>query len=264
MKTNDIYLCSFPKSGVTFFSFLFAAARLRFNGIAMKPTMYNIDYLVVDTHKMAGVPTGSVWRDGFGDLYKSHNPFFAVPNVIYVLRNPIDALRSYHHFRRQLGATDSALQFLGGPEGAGAWIRHVRSWLLDNRTATQSIFVTQYEDLLADPRGELRALGAQLGIEFDDATIEFAVEAARIERMRADEDAYARRNPVYAQFNLEFVRKGEARAAAEFTPQLIAAVEPHVMPVYEMARARIAARAGRGADAPAAGAPAAARVVALA
>ena len=249
MKTNDIHVCAFPKSGITFFGFLLVAARLRHNGIALLPTMYNIDFLLIDTHKMAGVASGSIWRDGVGDLYKTHNPYFAVPNVVYLLREPVATLRSYFHFRRQLGARETVDEFLAGPEGIAAWVRHVKSWLLDNRNASQSVFVTEYERLRGDPARELRALGAQLGLEFSAATIEFALAAAGIERMRESEAAFVERNPVYAQFELEFVRRGEQRRVDEFTPELIASIRTHAQPYYETARSRVQAlqrQSGKG------------------
>jgi hypothetical protein len=240
MKSNDIHVCAFPKSGITYFGFLLAAARLRHNGIALMPTMYNIDFLLIDIHKMSSVEPGSIWRDGVGDLFKTHNPFFPVPNAVYLLRNPVDTLRSYFHFRRQLGSNDSAQAFLLGPEGIAAWIHHVKSWLLDNRTASQSLFVTEYETVLADPRGELRALAEQLGLEFSDETLDFAVQAAGIQRMRDVEASFAAHNPVYAQFNLSFVRKADRRDVDDITPELVKLIHTHAQPVYEQVKTRLA------------------------
>ena len=240
MKTNDIHICAFPKSGVTYFGFLLVAARLRHNGIALMPTMYNIDFLLIDIHKMSSVSPASIWRDGVGDLYKTHNPCFLVPNAVYLLRNPVHTLRSYFHFRRQLGSPDSARDFLAGPEGLAAWTQHVKSWLIDNRNASQSLFVTEYEDLLKDPRGELRALAEQWGLDFSDETLEYAVRAAGIERMRAVESSFVARNPVYAQFDLNFVRKGDSRTVDDITPELVDLIKARAQPVYELARSRLA------------------------
>jgi hypothetical protein len=240
MKSNDIHVCAFPKSGITYFGFLLVAARLRHNGIALSPTMYNIDFLLIDIHKMSNVAPGSIWRDGIGDLFKTHNPFFLVPNAVYLLRNPVDTLRSYFHFRRQLGSTDSPQAFLLGQEGIAAWIHHVKSWLLDNRNASQSLFVAEYEDVLADPHGELRALGEQLGLQFSDDTLDFAVQAAGIQRMREVESSFAARNPVYAQFNLNFVRKADKRDVDDITPELVKLIHTHAQPVYDQAKSRLA------------------------
>ena len=126
--------------------------------------------------------------------------YLDVPNAVYLLREPVATLRSYFHFRRQLGSTDSARDFLLGPEGIAAWVQHVKSWLLDNRNASQSLFVTEYEILLADPRAELRALAAQWGLDFSDDTLNYAIpRPPGLDRMRKIESSFAAHNPVYAQ-----------------------------------------------------------------
>ena len=240
MKSNDIHVCAFPKSGITYLGFLLVAARLRHNGIALVPTQYNIDFLLIDFNKMSKLPPGSIWRDGIGDLFKIHNPFVLVPNAVYLLRNPVDTLRSYFHFRRQLGSNDSAKSFLLGPEGISAWTHHVKSWLLENRNASQSLFVAEYENVLADPRDELRALGGQLGLEFSEDTLDFALHVADIQRMRDMEASFAARNPVYAQFNLNFVRKTDRREVEDLTPELVDLIRTQAQPVYEQAKNRLA------------------------
>jgi hypothetical protein len=239
VKTNDIYICAFPKSGITYFSFLLAAARLRHNKIAMVPTIYNIDFLVIDIHKMGNTPPGEIWHDGLGNFFKNHKGFSALPNVVFLLRDPVDTLKSYYHFRKRLGSADTVLDFLAGPEGIQAWTQHARSWLLDNRLASQSIFVTQYESVLADPAAELRLLANQFGITFSEETIAFSVAAAGIENMRRLEKEFTDRNPVYRQFDLDFVRKTERREIEGFTPEVIALIETHTRPVYEAIKARI-------------------------
>jgi hypothetical protein len=241
MKTNDIYLCAFPKSGITYLSFLLAAARLHHNRIPMVPTMYNIDYLIIDIHKMANLVPGDTWKDGFGNFFKTHNSHSALPNVVYMLRKPLDTLKSFYHFRRQLGNADTVQQFLAGSEGIGPWIKHVRSWLLDNRLASQSIFVTEYETLVANPAAELEALAAQFGVEYSAETIAFAVKSAGIENMRRLENSFVKRNPVYKQFALNFVRKTSERTVDGFTPDMVDLVETHAAPVYAAVKARIAA-----------------------
>jgi hypothetical protein len=247
MKTNDIHVCAFPKSGVTYFGFLLVAARLRHNQIALVPTMYNIDFLLIDIHKMSNSAPASIWRDGIGDLFKSHDPYFGVPNVVYLLRNPLDTLRSYYHFRTQLGVQSSARDFLTGPEGIAAWVNHVKSWLIDNRNASQSLFVTEYEELQSNPREELRALGRQLGLEFSDNTLDFALRAAGLDSMRALEASFVARNPVNAQFQLEFVRKSDRRTVDAITPDLVTLINTQATPVYELAKSRLADARSRGA-----------------
>jgi len=239
MNTNDIYVCAFPKSGITFLGFLLAGARLHHNGIPLQPTLYNIDFLLIDTNKMRNTAAAAIWNDGVGNLYKTHNPFAPLPNVIYLLRNPVDALRSYFYFRRQLGSPDSAHEFLTGPEGINSWVHHVKSWLLDNRTASQSLFVTEYEALTSDPKGELQALTGQLGLTLSHEAIEYAVQAAGIQKMREMEAGFMARNPVYAQYNLDFIRKTDRRQVSEMTPELLDLIQAQALPVYESALERL-------------------------
>jgi len=236
MKTNDIHICAFPKSGVTYFGFLLTAVRLHHNGIALVPTMYNIDFLMIDIHKMSNVSVASIWRDGIGDLFKTHNPFFPVPNAVYLLRDPVATLRSYFHFRRQLGTQESAKEFLLGSEGISAWNNHVKSWLIDNRNASQSLFVTEYEKVQAAPKEELRALGQQLGLEFSDASLEHGLSCASLERMRASEAAFTARNPTYARFNLNFVRTEDSRTVEDITAELVNLIKAQTQQVYDLAR----------------------------
>jgi len=232
MKTNDIYVCTFPRSGITYLGFLLTAARLHHNGIALQPTMYNIDFLLIDTNRMRSASIASIWRDGVGDFLKTHSAFVAVPNVVYLIRSPVDTLRSYFHFRRQLGSQDSMAEFLQGEDGMRAWVRHVRSWLLDNRSASQSLFVIDYDQLFAHPKQQLMALAEQLGIRFSEESLNFALQVTSLECMRRAEASFRARNPVNARFNLNFVRPGEKRRVDEFTAEHISMIEERAGPVY--------------------------------
>jgi len=232
MKTNDIHVCAFPRSGITYLGFLLTAARLHHNGIALQPTMYNIDFLLIDTHKMRHATTASIWRDGIGDFLKTHSLHIPAPNVVYLIRSPVDALRSYYHFRRQLGSQDSMADFLHGEDGMRGWIKHVRSWLIDNNLASQSIFVIDYDQLCANPRQQLVTLGEQLGVQFSDESLEFALQLTSLERMRRAETSFRARNPVSARLNLIFVRRFERRRGDEFTPEQIREIEHEAGPVY--------------------------------
>ncbi len=244
MKTNDITVCAFPKSGITYLGFLLTAARLKHNGIDLRPTFYNIDWLLIDSHKMGGLfpPPLPMWRDGIGELYKTHAALTgdlatvrAPPQVIYLLRNPVDTLASYFHFRRQLGMTETLKTWLetGAIE---EWKTHVRSWLIDNHNASQSLYLVHYEDLISEPIDQLRQLAHVLGLAFKDETLTYAAGMSDIDVMRGNEHAFSARNPVYARFNLEFVRSGEKRRLTEMTPELVELIERKTRDTYDAAR----------------------------
>jgi hypothetical protein len=235
VKTNDVLVTAFPKSGITFFGFLLCAARLHHNGIKMVPTMYNIDTLLIDLHKMGNLDHSMIWNDGLGNLVKSHEPrTLPWPNVIYVLRNPVDTLRSYCDFQRKLG-----VHFVLEAE-IEAWNKHVSSWLLDNNLASQSICVVQYEDLLRAPAAELETVSMQLGIGFSSATLQHGVTWSDVNVMRNSEQLFAARNPVYSKFDLNFVRKTNARQVNEFTDEMAARVVQQTQAVYDRVRGSLA------------------------
>jgi hypothetical protein len=217
LKSNDVFLCSYPKSGVTFLSFLLAAARLHHGGHKIIPTFYNIDFLIQDVHKLSHIAPGVSWGDCLGTFYKCHDPFFNVPNVIYLLRNPVDTLKSYFTFRRKLGSKDSLHEFLEGPEGIPGWLQHLESWIVKNSNASQSICMIEYESLTTNPKAVLQSLGRQLGLIFSDETADFAVRVSSIEQMRLAEDTFSLLNPVYSKYNLDFVRREATRSVDEFS-----------------------------------------------
>ena len=115
----------------------------------------------------------------------------------------------------------------------------MKSWLVENRSASQSIFVTEYESLITDPAGELAALGEQLGLRFSAEEIEIAIAASSLSRMRELEDSFSARNPVYGAFGLEFVRKGKHREMDEFNPEIMAFILSHTETLYSWVRSRI-------------------------
>jgi hypothetical protein len=245
MRTNDITLAAFPKSGITYLSFLLASARCLINKTTIQPTWYNIDWLVIDTHKMGNRPRGRVWEDGVGDFLKTHAaaPVNA-PNVIYLLRNPFDTLKSYYHFTC---ASDKDPNAVRSPElfarmGVIEWNNHVASWLLDPSPAraSQSLHLVTYEELLADSGAVLMRLLYALGFQGMDSKIgvDLAARAARysaIDSMRGYEQAFANYNPLYRRFNLEFVRTGGAREVPEFDSQKDYILE-HCGPIYAKTR----------------------------
>lgn len=218
MKANDITICAFPKSGITYLGWLLTSARLLHNGIKLQPTFYNIDWLLQDTHKFKGAETPSIWNDGVGSFYKTHDPSRDL-NCIYLLRNPIDTLKSYFHFRRATGVKETIEQFLNQqPE---AWRRHIEASLLERPDPSRSVIVVRYEDLVRAPAAMLNAIAGNLGFMFSGETVKQAVLQSSLEEMRAAENHFSQWNPIYRRYELEFVRPQTQREVNEFTPKVI-------------------------------------------
>jgi hypothetical protein len=84
----------------------------------------------------------------------------------------------------------------------------VHSWLIDNSSVSQSIFLVEYETLEPEI---IVDLGAMLGFDWDGSLIEAAFQSCHRKIMVEDERNFAINNPVYARHNMEFVRPGPQR-----------------------------------------------------
>lgn len=248
MKTNDITIASFPKSGVSYFGYLLTTVRAIANGLPIRPNFFNIDWLLIDEGQMKGRDHADLWRDGAGNFIKTHADGRGDKNVIYLLRNPVPTLKSYYYFMQHgYGYKGNPQQFLEDPKhGTAAWLRHLDSWIRSSKSPSQSVMVVQYEDLVIDPAGTLNHVFYGLGLmQIDEESIDQAVEWSGLRNMRQLEDSFAKRNPAYQQFNLEFVRKGDQREVTGWTAQHDAFIESRCGDAYREVVAKLPPRASR-------------------
>jgi hypothetical protein len=210
-RHDDLYVVSFPKSGATWMNFLMANLHLRMSGLNRKVTFFNVHDVVPDIQSTRDINQEPLPFPGYR-VMKSHAGFN--PNylkVIYLVRDPRDALISYFHFLQGLGQFDGSLSQLVRSEqyGVAAWARHVEGWL--KSPASLSIDFVRYEDLLRNPRGELLRVYGLLGHELDDDILEAAIEASSFEKMKTSEQEwnYGRRPDIISK-NLKFMRSGKS------------------------------------------------------
>lgn len=191
---EDMWLCSYPKSGNTWMRFCLANL-LRPGETANFTTINHIvpDIYKLNKGKLAGMPSPR--------FLKSHEAFRPdYRRVLYLCRDPRDVLVSYyHHCRKECHIADDlpigefADLFLNGnlPAGsAGSWADNVGSWL-GARHASRNFVLLRYEDLFAEPRLELARVAKFFIIPYTDDIIDAAVRASAADEMRKIE---ARRN----------------------------------------------------------------------
>lgn len=138
--------------------------------------------------------------------------------VVYLIRNPLDvAVSSAFHLGQSVAKTVETLCRSATviaerspdqlPQHLGSWSEHVASWV---DQAGCPVCVIRYEDMLADPAGQLARVIAcgRPDVVIDPVRLAHAVEQSRFDRLQAVEAAQGfRERPVKAE---RFFRRGLA------------------------------------------------------
>lgn len=155
----------------------------------------------------------------------------ATLGAVYIVRDPRSvAVSLAHHFGVDLEQSVRLMADPAGPFGnsarhnelqvpqrGGTWSEHVRGWLEHDLFPVLRV---RYEDLHADPVGELRRITAFAGLEASDEAIALAVQAGSFERLSAQEAAAVFQER--ARADAPFFRRGQADAWGEELPEGLA------------------------------------------
>lgn len=206
-KHSDTYLVEFPKSGITWLTFILANINKLKSGIQQEINFFNIHDFMPDIHQSRFIEEYNYTFPGFRFI-KSHsewNPYYT--KVIYLVRNPIDVMVSYYNFHRQLaGYKGEFSDFIRCKYmGLNAWVRHVRNWL-EGSPATISFQMVKYEDLRASTENTIRDLFNTMGIHVEDLYISQSVASSSLEHMQQIEREYRQGGRPHLQ---EFVFVGK-------------------------------------------------------
>jgi hypothetical protein len=191
-------LSAFPKSGVTYLSFL------------LFYTFFSDDRDIHDLEKKYILDIHAYPNAGFADpqaprLIKSHFPYNpAIPAVrltskaIYLVRDPIDLMMSawdFGHLIRGGNRSTQTPEFRGyvqrwlttgggGFPEFGPWVLHVRSWLAQSAIP---VHMVTYENLVDAPDRELKAILDFMGVEVPAERQRVAIERSSMKSMAAIE-----------------------------------------------------------------------------
>lgn len=189
IRPTDVFICTYPKSGTTWLGYLLA--QLLKPDPAEPFDLKSFGHYVPDVNLLYTKRGSLAGQGGLPDprFFRCHATYdAALPKVVYVLRDPRDAMLSYWHYQRFVtkGFDQPLADYLrGGGHWPCAWDEHVASWLSPRRHP--NLRVARYEDLHADAAGVLRAVLDLAGLSRTDA--EVAVAASRFDRMRAAEES---------------------------------------------------------------------------
>ena len=169
-------------------------------------------------------------------------PRAATAGAIYLVRNPLDVAVSLAHHQQwplaravaELNRRDADMTARRGRIGAAlpqpllTWSGHAASWL----EAGLPLHVARYEDLLAHSRAAFAAIVRFAGLDYHAARLARAVDHARFDRLRAQEQArgFRERQPTAPSF----FRAGRAGSWRDvLSPPLVRAIVDAHAPVME-------------------------------
>ena len=187
LRRSDVLLASYPRSGNTWMKFMLAELM----------SGDRVDFDTSERHVPSLEDLGP--RDGLlsdgGRLVKTHESFdllrLGSNGAIYMVRDGRDVAVSEYFYSKRIGRfqgefDDFLPMFLEGTlSHYGSWSNHVTSWL---ESGLPRLLVLRYEDILADPVGQLARTADFLGLPaFDSERLESAVANNAAGEMRSKE-----------------------------------------------------------------------------
>lgn len=191
-RANDLVLCEFPKSGITYLSALlinYHCEVLSCNRSVVHPNIFNVQSFIWDIH-LGHQPPEFKFFDHYR-LRKTHN-FLGVGDYhcIYIYRNPFSVLQSYYDYmQRKDGVVYSSFNaFLTDPNvGVDALISHLEHVA---SSKNKKIIDVCYDKLIANPKDQLEKLLFVLGVDIDESALDRAAELSSIQVMGKSNEKY--------------------------------------------------------------------------
>lgn len=191
----DVYLVSFPKCGRTWLRVMVGRAFEDHFGVSDERGL-------VELHRLAelrpGIPCIHATHDEA--LLRSAEEFagstdrYRDARVILMARDPRDAFVSLYHHRqgRELHFDGSLDEFLDEPVGAlDSLLAFYDTWADRLADPGQRTHLVRYEDLHADPAGQLRQVLEFAGVTVAQSVLEDAVRFGSFDNMRQMEESDA-------------------------------------------------------------------------
>lgn len=211
LEDDDVILASFPKSGNTWFRFIWLniVSLLELDG-------REIDFHIINGSLNAEYDShsyGSIKYDSLPRIVKTHmtckDRFLANSNI-YLMRNPGDVMISFFEYQQaqkeNKNCFDDISPFIRSPQfGIEYWCKHVSGWY------GKADFIIKYEGLKKDPFNKIVKILDRLNLykEIDDSIIKEAIKRSSFEEMRKIEEKKGRPN-MAKNFDegFKFTRKG--------------------------------------------------------
>lgn len=202
LKSSDVFLASYPRSGSTWLRFLLFQSL-----VGESSGFQNVNLAIPDVkrHKV-GLP----FMPNGGRLIKTHEAYHPeYRKAIYLMRDPRDVALSEYAYQTALGLVNLDLddylkKFLtSGVNPFASWKKHVESWL-SAPLSHEQLLVLRFEDLRKDAFQAVAEIARFAGLKPDEDRIRRAIADNTTERMSAKE----KETPQRASKRGRFIGKG--------------------------------------------------------
>lgn len=187
-RDDDVYVATYPRSGTTWMQFMLhlltrgSGAEFRHINDVCPWFERSLAIGSLEPEQLDRLPSPRI--------FKTHLPREWLPargRFVGIVRDPADVALSYFRlYRSYLGFTGSLDDFLArferGQVQYGSWWTHVAGWRA--QAEEPQVLLLRYEDLRADPLGELRRVARHCGLPEDPERLQAAVDGARLSRMK--------------------------------------------------------------------------------
>ncbi|KAM4695158.1 amine sulfotransferase-like isoform 1-T2 [Discoglossus pictus] len=219
IKESDVFLVTYPKSGTIWtqqvLSLIFNEGHR--NGTEAIDNMTRVPWIEYNLYKIDYKNRPSP------RLFSSHLPYYLMPRdlrnrkgkVIYVSRNPKDAMVSFYHFYKIMAKMSIDIKweeffelYLSGLVLGGSYFDHIRGWLT-HKEEYNFLFLT-YEEMKKDLRSAVLKICQFVGNKLSDEEVETVVQKATFKNMKHDPLANYKFLPedVLHKNKGDFLRKG--------------------------------------------------------
>jgi len=198
MRSDDVLLVSFPRSGSTWMRFLLCnlISLLEWDGRVIDFPQLNQTMVELGVNNLLkSWPHSTIPR--VVKTHKTYWPVFGKNRAICIIRDPRDVMVSFYHFMKDRQGTHAGTfaEFIRNRRfGLEAWFRHYISWR-DHWT-----LVVRYEDLKEDAFCEFNRVLDILGVSYPEDIVREAISRSSIERVQDIEKASSISNGEEARF----------------------------------------------------------------
>lgn len=212
IRKEDMVLGTFPKSGTTWFRFIYA------NIIALEEKELKletpVDFNTVNYVLQAGIDSLAIPQitpDKHPLLRHTHKKYSFIFNStkikVYIYRNPNDIMVSYYEYFKTLKNYNNITfkEFIrSDTTGIPYWCKHINSW-------HKKAYFIAYEDMKSNTYETIANLLRHFNLSFSDENLQQAIDFSSFRNMKEIEKKHGidKQNlSRHKNKNINFVRKG--------------------------------------------------------